>query len=126
MEDQGHNGTTGTLKLSGQILHLKWEPGSVVRESDARALMQRARALSAGQTLPLLVEMTGMTWIDQRAQEAFAAPWPLLRAAIVGSSPVDETIANFYTARHQPGHPTRFFTNLHEAMAWLVKDPSLP
>lgn len=126
MVDQGHEDIIGTIELTGQILCLKWAPGAVVRESDAKALMQRAAALSAGRTLPLLVEMTGMTWIDRRAQEAFASSWPLARAAIVGTSAVDEAIARFYMARHHPDHPTRFFTSRDEAMAWLTKDPAQP
>lgn len=126
MEDEGHERVTGTMELSGEILCLRWTPGDVVRESDAKALMQRAAALSAGRTLPLLVELTGMKWIDQRAQEAFASRWPLARAAIVGASPVDEAIASFYIARHNPPHPTRFFTSKDEAMAWLMDDPALP
>jgi hypothetical protein len=112
---------TGTMELSGQVLHLKWAPGAVVRASDAQELMRRAAALSAGQVLPLLVEMTGMQWIDRAAQEAFAGPWPILRAAIVGSSPVDEAIAHFFIARHKPAHPTRFFTSRDEAMTWLLE-----
>jgi hypothetical protein len=124
VEDQGHVEIIGTIELSGQILCLKWAPGAVVRESDAKALMQRASDLSEGRTLPLLVEMTGMTWIDRRAQEAFASSWPLARAAIVGTSPVDEAIAGFYMARHHPEHPTRFFTSRDEAMAWLTEDPA--
>lgn len=105
---------------------MRWNPGAVVRERDAKALMHRATVLSAGRTLPLLVEMTGMTWIDRRAQEAFASSWPLARAAIVGTSPVDEAIAGFYMARHHPAHPTRFFTSKDEALAWLSEDPALP
>ncbi|WP_104044923.1 DUF7793 family protein [Arthrobacter sp. ZGTC412] len=126
MEDDRHEGVTGTIELSGEVLCLKWTPGAVVQESDAKALMQRAAALSAGRTLPLLVEIAGMKWIDRRAQEAFASRWPLARAAIVGPSPVDEAIASFYIGRHNPHHPTRFFTSKDEAMAWLTEDPALP
>lgn len=119
MKDRAHEDVTGTVELVGQVLYLRWSPGAVVRENEAKALMERARALSAGATLPLLVEITGMKWIERRAQEAFAAPWPLSRAAIVGSSPVDEAIASFYIARHNPDHPTRFFTTTDDAMTWL-------
>ena len=126
VKDDGRGGVTGTIELSGEILCLKWTPGAVVRESDAKALMQRAAALSAGRTLPLLVEMAGMTWIDRRAQEAFASRWPVARAAIVGASPVDEAIVGFYIARHNPHHPTRFFTSRDEGMAWLMEDGALP
>ncbi|WP_163167351.1 STAS/SEC14 domain-containing protein [Arthrobacter sp. Alg241-R88] len=126
MEEDAHDDVIGTIELCGQILCLKWVPGAVVRESDAKALMQRASDLSAGRTLPLLVEMTGMTWIDRRAQEAFASSWPLTRAAIVGTSAVDEAIARFYMARHHPAHPTRFFTSQGEALAWLTEDSAQP
>ena len=126
MEDLGSEGISGTIELSGQILCMTWAPGAVVTESDAKALMQRATALSAGRTLPLLVEMTGMKWIDGGAQKAFASSWPVTRAAIVGASPVDKAMVGFYIARHRPHHPTRFFTSRDEAMAWLAEDPVLP
>jgi len=113
---------TGTIELSGGLLRLKWEHGDVVTERDAVALMKRARSLSGGRPLPLLVEMTGMAWIDQGALKAFAGLWPVTRAAVVGTTPVDQTIADFYTGRHKPVHPTRFFTSLDEATAWLTED----
>jgi len=110
---------TGTIELSGELLHLKWGHGDVVIERDALALMKRARELSGGRILPLLVEMTGVAWIDQGALKAFAGTWPLTRAAVVGTSPVDQTLADFYMGRHKPAHPTRYFTSMDEAMAWL-------
>ena len=124
MEDHAHDDVTGTIELTGPMLHLKWAPGAVVRESDAKALMERARSLSGGRVLPLLVEITGMAGIDQRALKAFAERWPITRAAIIGSSPVDEALAGFYTGRHNPEHPTRFFTSTDDAVAWLWEDTS--
>jgi hypothetical protein len=126
MKDQADDNVTGTIELSGALLHLRWVPGDVVTERDARALMEKARVLSAGRTLPLLVEMTGLAWIDQGALKAFAGPWPVTRAAVVGTSPVDQTLAGFYTGRHKPVHPTRFFTSMDEAMAWLAEDTPEP
>lgn len=117
---------TGTIELTGEMLHLKWAPGDVVTERDAVALMERARALSGGRPLPLLVEMTGLAWVDQGAFTAFAGYWPVTRAAVVGTSPVDQTLAGFYTGRHKPMHPTRFFTSVDEATAWLMEDPAVP
>jgi len=117
---------TGIIELSGDLLHLKWGHGDVVTERDAVALMERARELSGGRALPLLVEITGVEWIDQGALKAFAGTWPLTRAAVVGTSPVDQTLASFYTGRHKPVHPTRYFTSMDEAMAWLTEDPAQP
>jgi hypothetical protein len=83
--------------------------------------MSRATELSSGRTLPMLVEMAGMTWIDRPAKEVFAAPWPLERMALVGASPVDEVIAGFYMARHTPACRTRFFTSVDKALTWLTE-----
>ncbi|MDQ0146025.1 DUF7793 family protein [Pseudarthrobacter niigatensis] len=116
---------TGTIELSGGLLHLKWSPGDVVTERDARTLMHRARALSGGRALPMLVEMTGLEWIDQGALKAFAGTWPVKCAAVVGTSPVDQTLADFYMGRHKPAHPTRYFTSMDEALAWLNEDAPL-
>jgi len=45
---------------------------------------------------------------------------------VVGTSPVDQTLADFYRGRHKPMHPTRFFTSVDEATAWLMEDPAVP
>lgn len=109
-----------TVELSGQgILHVRWEPGAVVTETEAHALKSRAAELSSGRSLPMLVEMASMKWIDRRATQIFSDPWPLARMALIGTSPVDEVIASFYTSRHHHACPTRFFTSTDEAMAWL-------
>jgi len=117
---------TGTIELAGALLHLKWAPGDVVTERDAVALMKRARELSGGRALPMLVEITGLQWIDQGALKAFAGSWPVTRAAIVGVTPVDQTIADFFSGRHKPVHPNRFFTSTDEAIAWLEEGRALP
>lgn len=122
MKPSGQESCTVTVELSSQeFLHVRWTPGSIVTETDAKALKTRAAELSSGRTLPMLVEMASMKWIDRRATEIFAEPWPLARMALVGASPVDEVIASFYTSRHNHACPTRFFTSMDEAMTWLTE-----
>jgi hypothetical protein len=106
---------------SEDFLHVRWTPGAVVTETHAEALKSRAAELSSGRTLPMLVEMASMKWIDRSATAIFSAPWPLARMALVGASPVDEVIARFYTSRHNHACPTRFFTSMDDAMTWLMK-----
>jgi hypothetical protein len=122
VKSEQHDADNVTVELSGQVLHVRWAPGATVSERDAQTLMSRATELSSGRTLPMLVEMASMEWIDRRARDVFAAPWPLARMALVGASPVDEVIAGFYTARHTPTCPTRFFTSVDEAMTWLAEE----
>ncbi len=122
MESRGQEPCIVTVELSSQdVLHVRWTPGAVVTESDAKALKTRAAELSAGRILPMLVEMASMKWIDRRATEMFSEPWPLARMALVGACPVDEVIASFYSARHHHACPTQFFTSLDEAMIWLTE-----
>jgi hypothetical protein len=121
MESRGQESCIVTAALSSkEVLHVRWTPGAVVTESDAKALKARATELSAGRALPMLVEMANMKWIDRRATEMFSQPWPLARMALVGASPVDEVIASFYAARHNHSCPTRYFTSIDEAMTWLT------
>ena len=122
MESERHDADVVTVKLSGQFLHVRWAPGAVVSERDAQALMSRATEQSSGRILPMLVEMASMKWIDRCAREVFAAPWPLARMALVGASPVDEVMAGFYTARHTPTCPIRFFTSVDKAITWLTEE----
>jgi hypothetical protein len=121
VESKGQEPCIVTVELSSpDVLHVRWTPGAIVTEADAKALKSRAAELSSGRTLPMLVEMASMKWIDRRATEMFSAPWPLARMALVGASPVDEVIASFYTSRHNHACPTRFFTSIDEAMTWLT------
>ena len=122
MESEEQKAAIGTVELCGQVLYLRWRTGAAVGESDAKAMMNHVTELCSGRALPMLVQLASMEWIDRRAQEVFAAQWPLLRTAIVGTSPVDEVIAGFYTARHNPACPTRFFTSTDEAMTWLTEE----
>jgi len=122
MESNGREASIVTVELCSQhILNVRWAPGAIVRETDARALKNRVAELSLGRSLPMLVEMAAMEWIDRRAMAIFAAPWPLARMALLGECPVDEVIARFYTARHNHACPTQFFTSRDEAMGWLTK-----
>jgi hypothetical protein len=123
VEPTGRQSDIVTIELSSQhILHVRWRPGAVVTEAEAYALKNRAAELSSGRSLPMLVEMASMKWIDRLATEIFSAPWPLAKMALVGTSPVDEVIASFYTSRHHHACPTRFFTSMDEAMTWLKGD----
>jgi hypothetical protein len=123
VKDLGQQSCIVTVKLSSQdVLHVRWRPGAVVTENDAKALKTRAAELSAGRALPMLVEMASMKWIDRTATELFSEPWPLARMALVGTSPVDEVIASFYTSRHNHACPTKFFTSMGEAMTWLTAE----
>jgi hypothetical protein len=119
----------GAVELSGGVVYLRWDRGAVVQESDARAVMARVSALCSGSPRPMLVDINSMEGVEHKARSVFAAAWPLTGIAVVGASPVDRLIVDYYLARHTPVCPTRFFTSAADAMSWLgigasrVKNP---
>jgi hypothetical protein len=116
----GTGRTRARAQLCGGVLRISWLRGAVINEADARAAVAAAGLLSAARTHPLLVELSGLAWMSCKAQNVFAAPSPVTRVALLGSSPVDRVIANFYIGRHLPHCPTRYFTSEDDAMAWLI------
>lgn len=107
------------VELNVGVLYLKWAPGSVISENDARAIMATAARLSFGRPLPLLIDLAGIEWIDHGARNVFAA-CGLPRVAMLGTSPVDEITARFFLIRHSLPGNIRYFTCFDEARMWLT------
>jgi hypothetical protein len=57
--------------------------------------------------------------MSRGARRVFALPSSVARVALLGSSPVDRVMANFFLSIHAPAAPTRYFTRPEEAMEWL-------
>jgi hypothetical protein len=119
VRNQALVGDQGAVELRGGIVYLRWAPGAVVTEGDVRDVMAEVSALCSGRRRPMLVDMYWMEGLGYKARNIFAAAWPVNRVAVVGTSPVDQVILNFYLARHRPACPTRFFTSASDAMTWL-------
>lgn len=113
------DGEKDVVELHDGVVYLRWALGAMVTAKDARAVMAKVRDLCSGRPRPMLVDMARMEGVEHRAREIFAAAWPLTRIAVVGTSPVDRVIVNFYVARHSPACPTRFFSSFADAMTWL-------
>ena len=60
--------------------------------------------------------------VSIQARSVFSIPCAANRIALLGSSPVDRIIANFFLGVHVPPCPTRFFTSRDESMNWLRQD----
>ncbi|MDQ0636383.1 hypothetical protein QFZ40_004354 [Arthrobacter pascens] len=119
MTHQTLAGDDGAVELSGGVLYLRWSSGAVVTEEDARAVTSKVSALCSSRPRPMLVDVTRIGGLEHRARTVFAGAWPLTRVAVVGASPVDRVIVDFYVARHSPVCPTKFFASFADAMKWL-------
>ncbi|MGV4403380.1 hypothetical protein ACPWSK_25905, partial [Pandoraea pneumonica] len=76
--------------------------------------------LSGDQPRLILVEMSGMRFASSGALAAFARRIPATRVALVGTSPVERTIVQFFRTVHAPSYPASYFTTDLQALEWLT------
>jgi len=118
------NGAKATVELRDGALYLRWVRGAVIEERDALAAMKAVSRLCQGRGHPVLVDMAMTAWLSCKARKVFARPCPVTRIALLGSSPVDRVIVNFFLGRCAPPCPARFFTSRDEAKDWLTGSAS--
>lgn len=120
------DGAKAAVELRDGVLHLRWVRGAVIEEKDALAAMAAISRLSQGRGHPTLVDMAATAWLSCKARKVFAGPCLVTRIALLGSSPVDRVIVNYFLARCTPPCPARYFTSHEEAMIWLTSSSLQP
>ncbi|WP_319801848.1 MULTISPECIES: STAS/SEC14 domain-containing protein [unclassified Arthrobacter] len=106
------------LRADG-LLHLRWAPGVAIQVDDAREAMAKVNELCQQEQHPMLVDMAAVASVSREARGVWSIPCGASRIALLGTSPVDRVLANFFLGVHVPPCPTRFFTSRSEAMDWL-------
>lgn len=106
------------LSVDG-FLHLRWVPGVAIEVEDARAAMAKVNELCRQEQHPMLVDMAEVASVSREARAVWSIPCGASRIALLGKSPVDRVLANFFLGVHVPPCPTRFFTSRSEAIDWL-------
>ena len=120
MEPVTVDGGKGTVELGADgVIHLIWEPRVRIEIEDAQAAMAAVNLLAGDNTYPMLVDMATTENVSRDARSVFSIPCAANRIALLGASPVDRIIANFFLGVHIPPCPTRFFTSRDESMKWL-------
>ncbi|MHA7209206.1 DUF7793 family protein [Arthrobacter sp. MDT1-65] len=123
MPAQPIEGGKATLELLPDgILHLEWDRDCTITAEDAEWAMAAVNGLAAGAGHPMLVDMETTRTVTRSARAVFAIPCAASRIALLGSSPVDRMLANFFLGVNSPPCPTRFFTSRHLAVAWLQSE----
>jgi len=112
-------GKGSVLMRDDGLVHLRWEPGITIEVNDARAAMAKVNEVCQGTPHPMLVDMAAVTSVTREARGVWSIPCSASRIALLGRSPVDRVLANFFLGVHIPPCPTRFFTSRAEAMDWL-------
>lgn len=116
-------GGKGAVTLGADdVIHLVWKPSVRIEAADARAAMAAVNETAEGSEYPMLVDMATTASVSRQARAVFSIPCAASRIALLGSSPVDRVLANFFLGVHIPPCPTRFFTSRTEAMEWLLEE----
>jgi hypothetical protein len=116
-------GGKGSVELLADgVIHLIWTPNVRIEVVDAQAAMAMVNEVCNGVEYPMLVDMADTETVSRAARAVWAIPCAASRIALLGSSPVDRVIANFFLGIHTPPCPTQFFTSRSEAMSWLLGD----
>lgn len=118
-------GGKGTVELEeGKVIHLVWKPSVRIEAVDAQAAMAAVNEVGHGSEYPMLVDMATTESVSRQARAVFSIPCAASRIALLGSSPVDRVLANFFLSVDIPPCPTRFFNSRVEAMNWLLDEPA--
>lgn len=107
------------------VIRLAWASGVRIEEADAQAAMAAVNEIAGDDEYPMLVDMASTTSVSRKARAVFSIPCAASRIALLGASPVDRVLANFFLGVHIPPCPTRFFTSRTEAMNWLGQTDEL-
>ncbi|MDI3239982.1 STAS/SEC14 domain-containing protein [Arthrobacter sp. AL08] len=104
----------------GGILRLVWRRGVSIDGAGAQLAMDRVNELCRGLPRPLLIDMATTNSVSRPARAVFSRPCDASAIALLGSSPVDRVLANFFLGVHAAPVPTKFFTSQDEAVNWLM------
>jgi hypothetical protein len=105
---------------SNGILRLEWTRGVVIDAPNAQLAMDRVNEMCGGRPTPLLIDMATTESVSRAARAVFAKRCDASAIALLGSSPVDRVLANFFLGVNAAPVPTRFFTSDDEAVRWLA------
>ncbi|WP_157357158.1 DUF7793 family protein [Arthrobacter sp. U41] len=111
----------GTLELADGILRLSWREGQTIGVEDAQCAVAAIDALGQGTSLPMLILLRGVNF-TRAARKVFPSQGSVSRIALLGSSPVDYTIALFVLRVSPLPCPVSYFTSSRKAMNWLRRD----
>lgn len=108
----------GTMELCDGVLRLRWKRGANVGIDVAKAAIEAISTLGHGDSLPMLVEVHGVTH-SAAARNVFPDPSSVSRMAVLVTSPADHVVARLRLPLSPPGFPIRYITSEDTALAWL-------
>lgn len=103
--------------LRNGLLRLNWAPGIFVTYEIAVHAARTLEKIGGHQTLPILVNITGITGVELDARAAMKAYRGFSRIAIVGDHPMGMVLSAF---ARQSAAPTVYFADEEAALYWIA------
>jgi hypothetical protein len=113
------NDNAFSLHVDGGIVVVRWTAGVEITGQLAAEAMDSVDEINGDRKRPLLVDMTGTATVSREARSVFSRECQVSRMALVGRSAVDRVLANFAVKVYSIAIPSRFFTSVPQALAWL-------
>lgn len=102
------------------ILCLVWARDVAIDVVEAQLAMDGVNRICRGRRTPLLIDMATTDSVSRGARTVFSQPCDASAIALLGSSPVDRVLANFFLGVNAAPVPTKFFTSRSAAVEWLA------
>lgn len=100
------------------LLRLNWAQGTYITHELAVHAARTLEKLSEGKTLPILVNVEGITGVAVEARAGMNAYRGFSMTALIGDHPMGTVLSAF--ARQSPT-PNAYFTNEKAALRWLAQ-----
>jgi hypothetical protein len=108
-----------TFRLHDGMIRLIWSSGIAIDSTHATKVTEQVERISKRWALPMLVHLNDMKFVSRGAMRILAEELDVAALAVVGPSPVDRTLSEFFIQVHKPGYPIQHFTTTQTALSWL-------
>jgi hypothetical protein len=123
MQERQLDTRTCRISLGGDgIVRILYVSGIEETLEHAKENVAAVTTIADGKKRPLLIDISGLGSIEQRARQYFAGEEPskvALATALITNSPVARIIGSFFLGLNKPNFPVRLFTSEREATRWL-------
>lgn len=106
------------------IFRVSYSHGSRIELDDVLWIRARHQQVAGPRKIPVLVDARNVRSMSLTARRAAAGPEIARitsRLVVIVGGPVSAVIGNFFTRVARPSYPTRLFTEVDAAEAWLLE-----
>lgn len=128
MQNKGEkylNGTYAEFWIEDGILFAKYKEGTYVNLDVANKLLEERELFCEGKTYAAVWESSGVTYWTREARTFMSSQrnhkYMKAAAGVYPTSYAAYIVINFFLKVNKPVRPSRFFTNMEDAIVWIKR-----